>query len=58
MRINCGMTRLEKEEYYREWRDWFAWYPVRVGSRDCRWLETIQRTRKNDLYMWRYRSKT
>ncbi len=22
---------------------WFAWYPVRLGSRDCRWLEKIWR---------------
>lgn len=22
---------------------WFAWYPVKVGLRDCRWLERVRR---------------
>lgn len=26
-----------------EWHAWFAWYPVRVGSTDCRWLEIVER---------------
>ncbi len=25
----------------QQWREWFAWYPVRVASGDCRWFETI-----------------
>lgn len=54
MKFNCGLTPAEKSflryeaeqkriEYMINWHDWFAWYPVRVGSRDCRWLETVQR---------------
>lgn len=25
------------------WHRWCAWYPVRLGSHDVRWLETIER---------------
>ena len=58
MKFNCGLTREEKDKlreaedsriwneiynYITQWHDWFAWYPVRVGSKDCRWLETVER---------------
>jgi hypothetical protein len=47
MKFDCGLTSQEKGEIRRkaaeEWRPWFAWYPVRVGSRQCVWLETIER---------------
>lgn len=47
MRFNCGETEKEArrsvEPYYCNWHDWFAWYPVRVGYKDCRWLEVIER---------------
>ena len=54
MKINCGLSNEEKDrleesqakEWYDRisvWHNWFAWYPVRVGSKDCRWLETVQR---------------
>ena len=26
----------------REWRPWYAWRPVLVGQRDCRWLEWVE----------------
>lgn len=26
-----------------QWHRWFAWRPVRVGPRDCRWLEYVER---------------
>ena len=53
MKFNCGLTveeraeqwAREEAEYDRriaEWHDWFAWYPVRVGPSDCRWLETVE----------------
>ena len=49
MKFNCGETREEKRERLREiesqWHNWFAWYPVRVGSNECRWLETVERKR-------------
>lgn len=54
MKINCGPTKEEKdakldadwvEEQRRlkHWHLWFAWRPIRLGSRDCRWLEWIER---------------
>lgn len=50
MKINCGLSpksrRALKEieaARLREWHDWFAWYPVRMGDNDCRWLETVER---------------
>jgi hypothetical protein len=56
VKFNCGLSAEEKrklrwEQYkaYQEvydagggWVDWFAWYPVRVAPRDCRWLEKIE----------------
>jgi hypothetical protein len=57
MKFNCGLTWdekfdllwEEKKELERQveegggWHSWFAWYPVKVGSRDCRWLERVER---------------
>ena len=54
MKFNCGKTPEEKKEdlradlqiqadHLKVWHDWFAWFPVRMGSRDCRWLETVER---------------
>ena len=44
MKFNCGITWEEKLVARKEWHRWFAWYPIRLGSRDCRWLETIERS--------------
>lgn len=57
MKFNCGLTaeeRLEKDvdeflkdlELDEQWHDYFALIPTRVGHKDCRWLETIQRKKK------------
>lgn len=54
MKFNCGLSkeeRIEKklvqtirlEDYYTNWHKHFAWLSVRVGSCDCRWLETVER---------------
>jgi hypothetical protein len=63
MRFNCGPTEDEKQalriakkaKQIRDsikdvgvWKPWFAWYPVRVASRDCRWLEWVERSRYAD----------
>lgn len=63
MKINCGLTGEERRHASRQWHDWFAWLPVRVGSRDCRWQEVVER-RLVDVYycgrwlsVWEYRSK-
>jgi len=43
MKFNCGESRKEKIKRLEKWHDWFAWHPVRLGEKDCRWFETIQR---------------
>ena len=54
MRFNCGPTPTERrartqkrmdeaEKFLSAWHDHFALVPRRVGSGDCRWLETIER---------------
>lgn len=35
-------TKEERINAKRQWHDWFAWHPVRVGS-NIVWLERIQR---------------
>jgi hypothetical protein len=61
MKFDCVETIKEKKIRLEQWHDWFAWYPVRVGSHDGRWLETIKRQGLFDscdrLYAWRYRAK-
>lgn len=39
MRFDCHKRYFKK----KEWHKWFAWYPVEVAERDCRWMETIER---------------
>ncbi|MCK5614783.1 hypothetical protein KAR91_73660 [Candidatus Pacearchaeota archaeon] len=61
MRFNCGPTWAEKKAQLEDWHSWFAWRPVRVGSHDCRWLETIQRKGahlrglRSSWWSWEYR---
>lgn len=54
MKFKWGLTRAERgaleREYLEEekirfskWHRWFAWYPVRVGHRDGRWFEWVER---------------
>lgn len=47
MKINCGRPRHQRREdakaYLCCWHRWFAWFPVRVGRNDCRWLEYVER---------------
>jgi hypothetical protein len=52
MKFNCGLSRNEKSavrtaryEASKSWHSWFAWHPVRVASKDCRWLESVLRKR-------------
>lgn len=38
----------------REWHRWFAWWPVRIGSR-VYWLETVLRRYSDDCWLdWEY----
>lgn len=52
---------LDKERIrLEEWHPWFAWKPVRLEGRDCRWLEWVQRRGKYILYRhcfhWEYKA--
>lgn len=50
MRFNCGLSYKEKEDRLfkkaqplRKWHSWFAWWPIRVETGQCVWLEKIER---------------
>lgn len=32
-----------KRDKYKEWHDWFAWYPVRIDENRLVWLEIVKR---------------
>jgi len=73
MKFDCGLTTKEKQEAYKkkitDWHRVFLWFPKRVGHRDCRWLEYIERKRvtktklvghwinpyEQKYYEWEYR---
>jgi hypothetical protein len=59
VKFNCGPTpaerweikrkkQEERDRYLAKWHPIFAWFPTRVGSNDCRWLETIERRIRRD----------
>jgi len=60
MRFDCGPTYEERERAQERWHSWFAWHPVRVGPRECRWLERIERRcverRWDGEPTWEYRA--
>lgn len=41
--INLENKAAAKKYKLACWHKWFAWYPVRIGECDHRWLETIER---------------
>lgn len=43
MKFDCGPSYQTKTKLKESWHDWFAWYPVRLGDHNCRWLETVER---------------
>jgi hypothetical protein len=53
MKVNCGMGPMTEASFYLNWHRVFAWWPIRVGENDCRWLETVERQ-----YRWRGASGT
>ena len=61
MKINLGLSLGEKIEAKKRWHYWFAWYPVRVGYKDYRWLETVERrgftSRLSGRMGFKYREK-
>ncbi len=50
MKLNCGLSTRDKWNlklaHRGEWHRWFAWHPVRVDTRECRWLEVVERKSK------------
>lgn len=61
MKFNCGLSKADKYwerfkstkawlQSLQEWHYWFAWRPVRVGKKDCRWLETVERRDTRSMY--------
>lgn len=65
MKFDCGLTTKEKKEAYEkkitDWHRVFLWFPKRVGHRDCRWLEYVERKRvtktKKEYYLFGEYSK-
>lgn len=63
MKLNCGPSWEEKVKILEDWHLHFAWFPVHVGPRDCRWLEWVMRKGTWKLrYMqscwdWEYRAR-
>ena len=53
MKFKCGPSEEEldkkialfraKVEIMENWHDHFAWWPIKMGPGDCRWLETVER---------------
>jgi len=43
MKFTCNNKFNEKLKNRENWHKWFAWYPVKVGEHDCRWLESVNR---------------
>lgn len=67
MKFNCGLSKEHREylrrlkqeadfEKMRQWHDVYAWWPIRVGENDCRWLETIEEKFIGDFedFLWSF----
>jgi hypothetical protein len=61
MKYDCGHPWKVHERALKRWHKWFAWRPVKVGRRDCRWLETVERKGTEEqagydmVWKWEYR---
>ena len=67
MRFDCGKRNSYQKHMLRLralhwWHKWYAWFPVRVGPHDCRWLETVERRGERWVswggsgWTWEYRA--
>lgn len=72
MKINCGLTYAERQALViagkhpdQQWRKFFAVWPRRVGTKDCRMFEVIERRKvftfpyydiSDDYTYWEYRA--
>lgn len=43
MRFNLFRELAQEPPNYRDWKPWFAWYPV-IFDRRLVWLETVERS--------------
>lgn len=41
--IYKSLTKEAKNDYYENWHDWFAWYPVRINDYEKVWLCKVKR---------------
>lgn len=62
MKFDCGLSWEEEKALLEEWHLHFAWLPVRVGNRDCRWLEWVMRKGVwrpciGSSWNWEYRAR-
>lgn len=57
MKFNCGPTWEEKLNAREKWHPWFAWRPIRLGSRDCRWFEYVLRKGRYGYGYWNWEYK-
>lgn len=60
MKIAWKPKTRKKPQTSRIWHRWFAWYPVKVGQSEFRWLEAVERKNlaqdSSQPKLWRYRS--
>ena len=61
MKFDCGLTRREKIKIKENWHLHFVLFPIRLGSRDCRWLEWVERRGvhceyiEGSYWIWEYK---
>lgn len=41
----------------KDWRPWFAWYPVRLPNADLVWLEVVERRSGGVLFETEFRGR-
>lgn len=54
MKFNCGKQETwgEYRDRVGQWHRWYAWYPIRTGNEECRWLEWVERKIKIVFYTY------
>lgn len=63
MKFDPGDSKEVRFKRLQDWHRWFAWRPVRVGERESRWLEWVERKGNwlggdyscGDIWFWEYR---
>lgn len=58
MKFDCGLTAADRlteqwkstqevRKHNAQWHRVFAWFPIKIASHDCRWLEYVERRDKS-----------